>query len=274
MSTAFVSPVHPNVLASRQRRRPNLCRVVCVQEQTSSGFGKQAIKSSEPKIDKYSDKFIAWASSKDLQLPNLQLAQFPGPLRGMLVTKRVERGQALISAQPSFVLEVNSLRSRSPFPDKVPDTAWNALAWYGRLALKLLLKRNEDEWKPWISLLPKIIDTPLHWRNAELDELQSKRFKSDILKQRGAYREMFDKLATKTSFARSVRYEDFEWALDCVLSRAFEGPLEVAPFKERAKLFLFVLANTIGFPLLGIFDWNQAVNGKYLAFYSRQLVLT
>lgn len=266
-TSAFVTPLHSNVFTSRYRRQTHFRRrVVCVQERTPSGFGKPTVKSSyEPKIAQYSDEFSAWANSKDLQLFNLKMAQFPGPLRGMLVTKRMERGETLISAQPSFVLEVNSLRSRSPFPDRVPDTVWNALPWYGRLALKLLIKCDDEEWKPWISLLPKNIDTPLQWQNAELEELQSKRLKSSVLKQRGAYREMFDKLAKKSSFALSVKYEDFEWALNCVLSRAFEGPLEVAPFKERVKLFLFVVANTVVFPLVGVLDWNQAINGKYKA---------
>lgn len=275
MSGAFVSPVHSKSFSVRGQRKRNLCPIVCVQERTPSGFGKSLVKSlSEPKIDSNSEKFSAWAVSKGLQLSSLKVALFPDSLRGMLVTERIERGQALISVRPSFALEVNNLRSRSPFPNEVPDTVWNAVPWFARLAVKLLLKREDKDWKPWISALPKSIDTPLHWEDEELDELQSKRLKKSILAQRVVYREMFDKLEMKSSFMKSIRYEDFELAMDIAISRAFQGPLEVASFKERVRLFLFVGAVTMGSPLLGILDWNRAINGKCFSIHGFLLGLT
>lgn len=98
----------------------------------------------------------------------------------------------------------------------------------------------------------------------ELKELQSPHMTRAVHEQRKSYRKLYDKINSTpgNELARGMKYDDFVWAIECIRSRAFSGPLEVAPFKQRLRLFFFILTNTIAWPALHLLTWQNALNGS------------
>lgn len=263
---AFSAPMKTPVLHQDRRNSPrcyNLKRapIVCGRERRATGFGDSETKVRGMDID--SVELKDWADSKNVEMKKVQLSMF-GDLRGMRAAEHIEKNSALLSVPSSIAIAVDTLDvSRSPFPEIFPTDAWRELAWYGRLALKLYLKRDDPNWMKWISLLPKSFDTPLYWNDSEINELQSSEMIKVVQKRKAIYCEMFNKVSKHIV---SMRYDEFAWALDCVFSRSFEGPAEVAPFRDRLQLALFVLANIFIWPSFGILDLSQSLNGTLYFF--------
>lgn len=260
---AFSAPVNTRLLHQNRKYSPrchNLKRVlvVCGRDRRTAGFGESETKMRGADSRDLED----WAASKNVEMGKVQLSTFDKNLRGMRAVERIESNSALLSVPSSIAIAVDTLDvSRSPFPEILSTDVWKGLAWYGRLALKLYLKRHDPIWMKWISLLPKSFDTPIYWKDSDINELQCAEIIRVVKKRKDMYREMFNKVSNQIE---SMRYEEFAWALDCVFSRSFEGPCEVASFRDRFQLALFVLANTFIWPSFGVLDLNQALNGVFL----------
>lgn len=168
-----------------------------------------------------------------------------------------------MSVPDSACFQVTSLdRRRSPFQEKISSQTWRRLPWFARLALRILEARN-GEFKDWVNRLPREFDTLIHWNMKELKELQSPRMINEVTKQKATYREYWDILNGDpgNGMLRDLTYDEFVWAVECVRSRAFSGPLELASFKERSRLFAFIAVNTFLWPTVGVLNWENALNG-------------
>lgn len=221
--------------------------------------------------------FSEWASENNVDMSALALTSCEPDAqsnmvgnRGMIALSPLKRGDQLISVKSSITLQVSSLDAKkTPFPSKLSQRTWARLPWYGRLAILLLDAKQQDDsaLQPWLSRLPSFFDTPFHWSDKELLELQNPRMVEAIHEQKKQYRKLFDEISGNTDnpIGRKLEYADFVWAIECIRSRAFSGPLEAAPFKERLRLLAFILSNTLAWPSLHVLPWENALNGMFCA---------
>lgn len=230
-------------------------------------------KPEEQATSSLETNFATWAQRNKVDLSAISLTSFHNqntnstvPNRGMIATAPLKKGDQLISIARGAALQVTSLdRRQTPLPSKISQSVWQSLPWYARLALLILNAKIDphSKWKPWVRELPTSFDTPFHWTESQLSELQNLRMIKSVHDQRKQYRKLYNSINSNpaNSLARNITYADFVWAVECVRSRAFSGPLEVAPFKERLRLFLFITANTFAWPALNILPWENALNG-------------
>lgn len=171
------------------------------------------------------------------------------------------------------MLQVTSLdRAAPPAGVSCSASKWRIIPWYARLALRLLAVRSDDQHvlHVWANSLPQSLDVPHRWSDRELDALQSPRLTALVREQARVYRQLYNDIVNDLPpEARRPPLGDFLWALDMVRSRSFAGPLEAAPFRERARLAAFIVANTLLWPAIHALPFQNALNGMYflLPFY-------
>jgi len=122
------------------------------------------------------------------------------------------------------------------------DAASEKKGWYLKLAIKLLYERSlrspqsdknlaqggvggftlGGRWGPYLEILPKNIDTLVHFSDGELAELQNARLVRQIRDEKAWLLTSHSELNTYLSKQSAVSLQDWEWALDCVRSRTFK----------------------------------------------------
>eukprot|EP00177_Eucheuma_denticulatum_P005839 GFKZ01010652.1.p1 GENE.GFKZ01010652.1~~GFKZ01010652.1.p1 ORF type:complete len:467 (+),score=54.47 GFKZ01010652.1:139-1539(+) len=256
--------------SSASRRRPSTLR--CTLTPTPRRANENDTNSSTRDTS-----FSSWAADNRIDLSAISLTSFSDSVfgsRGMTANTSLKNNQQLISVSHNSTLQVTSLdRNKTPFPQKISQQTWQSLPWYARLALLIVNAKadsNESKWQPWIQRLPSKFDTPFHWTDQQLEQLQSPRMVDMIKEQRRSYTNLYQRINSNPSnaLARSMTYNDFVWAVECVRSRAFSGPLEVAPFRERLRLFLFIAINTCIWPAAHVLPWEKALNGGLTALFA------
>ncbi|KAI0566699.1 Rubisco LSMT substrate-binding protein [Gracilaria domingensis] len=242
---------------------------------------KCALSSSEnvkrSKADPTLTEFNSWAEENGVEMNSIKLTSLASDSvavlsRGMVATTPLKTGDLLVSLNRNRALQVTSLDGkRSPFPEKVSNETWRKLPWYVRLALRTLDCRtdNRNELHVWASLLPTSLELPLCWSDDELTELQNPRIIQAVREQRKEYKKWYDMLnSANNAVMRGVKYGDFLWAVNCVRSRAFQGPLELASFKERLRLIVFIASNVVIWPALNTLPLENALNGGLTALFA------
>lgn len=114
-----------------------------------------------------------WAERSGVQAPLLRLADFSG-LRGMAASRDIEVDEPLASLPKDAALLVVP-KMPCPFPELCSPELWDSSPWWFKMALLLLDERNKGETSRlsgYVEQLPKTLDTPLHWSDAELADLQ------------------------------------------------------------------------------------------------------
>lgn len=273
----------------------NLSPAFCSAIPIRSGCGRRirayhryncALSESNAQIENSSElptsdtSFSTWAIENKVNMASLELTTYPPkstfndqsvPGRGMSVIKAVKNGEPLITMDQNVTLQVTSLEARKNVrPVGISKETWEQLPWYARLALLIVDAKLDanNKWHPWVLRLPASFDTPFHWSGSELRELQNPRIVDAVAEQKKLYRKHFDDINSSpdNTLIRKMSYSTFVWAIECVRSRAFAGPLEVAPFKERFRVFLFLVANTLLWPALHLIPWENALNGESILF--------
>mmetsp|Transcript_37737 Transcript_37737/g.150424 ORF Transcript_37737/g.150424 Transcript_37737/m.150424 type:complete len:238 (-) Transcript_37737:2469-3182(-) len=118
-------------------------------------------------------------------------------IRGLAVTKDVEKGDLLASLKRSEVISVERKFSRgSPLEEEAERVLFLRRSFWGeelrvvgdwrlRLALKLLVEtRTNTELLPYFALLPKETGVPVFWNPTEVTELQHFELQKRILRQK------------------------------------------------------------------------------------------
>ena len=113
----------------------------------------------------------------------------------------------------------------------------------------------------WMRTLPRKYDTPIHWSESSLDELQYRPAIDAVSIQKRTWRREYDILASSSPdlFGSRVTYPDFVWGCETARSRAFSGAysgraFDPVPFATASAL----VAAYVG---LGVGSWEQAANG-------------
>lgn len=70
---------------------------------------------------------------------------------------------------------------------------------------------------------PGALQTPYHWTDAELSALHYDALRNNVVKQRKAWKELWQSLSRRNKAGRELTEQDLVWAMESVLSRAFKG---------------------------------------------------
>lgn len=134
---------------------------------------------------------------------------------------------------------------------------------------------------PWFQLLPtSFTDRPLHWTAAERRELQYACLERAIVEQERKWRDLYVLFVERTFTRRGISLEslgglfsehDFYWALNVVVTRAFSGPCETTPFRERWRQTCFAGALSLASWNTHLLDTTSALN-VFLVVTLSQLV--
>ena len=142
--------------------------------------------------------FGEWAETQGIKSEQLGLAEFDAGLRGVSAQSSISSGDAVLSVPVNTVLRVIGGNSRLPakLQGYVSEQTWREAEWWGQLALLLLWEKGTGrspsteptKLKAWIDMLPTSMSTPLHWTEAEVEELQYQPLVAKCIRQRTAWR--------------------------------------------------------------------------------------
>lgn len=167
-----------------------------------------AFSSGAPRSDARGSALRDWASSRILTSPSFALASFPPQLHGVLATSPVVPSSLLVQLPRALTLQLRAVNP--PPPSGVSPVIWEAAPWYAQMAMLLLHARAGGggvDLSAYIDALPREFDTPLHWSEEELEELQAPLFKRRVVDDRRTLHQLH------------------EWAVEVARSLRLQGPL-------------------------------------------------
>jgi hypothetical protein len=201
-----------------------------------------------PLTDAPTAALLSWARTRGIRTPLLTPASFGG-LRGMAAASDIAAGAAAASVPHAAVLETTSVSRVCPHAGVCPPRAWAALPWWGRLALLLLRESSlgaASAFAPYVAVLPRAFDTPLHWSAPQRAALAAPRLAARVEAQRAELSAVHAALAAAAAadepscLAASVSLERFTWATEAVRSRTFSGPYEGSDAAERQQQLILI----------------------------------
>eukprot|EP01026_Neomeris_dumetosa_P032220 TRINITY_DN25539_c0_g1_i5.p1 TRINITY_DN25539_c0_g1~~TRINITY_DN25539_c0_g1_i5.p1 ORF type:complete len:479 (-),score=65.53 TRINITY_DN25539_c0_g1_i5:126-1562(-) len=183
------------------------------------------------------DKYVQqWCRESGIKSDSLAVQEFQG-LRGMGATEDIQEGDVLVELPKDLALRV-SPSGRCPVPDIVDNDLWKRLPWYMKLAIIVVreLEKGEQNSKvfPYVSTLPRQVDTPFYWSASELENIAHEDLVTGVLTQRAQWQDWYSELNENPKF--NISKEDLFWAASCARSRAFAGPFVPGSLKPRLLL--------------------------------------
>jgi hypothetical protein len=234
-----------------------------------SGSGWHSLSLRRAASSSSLEDFVSYAQEKlEVTLENCEPALFEGGLRGVAATgKGIEARQEFIKVPGSNCL-VTTTDAVCPLPF-VDREFWRRSSWDVRLALLLineerksqgLVDGEESLLAPWLSVLPRNFDTPLHWDAKALESLGYPALINAVDTQRAEWSQIHSNLV-KSSPTCGVTLEKLTWAMEVAHSRTFSGPYEGRGNKERVAEVLFVSFLAALAVLSGLATRDQVANG-------------
>jgi hypothetical protein len=205
----------------------------------------------------------------------LRISTFDG-VRGVEALGPLESGARVLAVPAPNALQVTP---DSPCPRWADQSVWRSAAWDLRLALLLLRVKQQaarseglnEARAAWLDLLPSSFDTPIYWTEAQLAETGYPPLQSAVARQRklwsshhasvaAAATAMAGKVEGSTSPLLPPTPEEMRWALSCVRSRAFSGPV-TGTLKGALTQLGFAGLLGVASILSGVLQPQQAVDG-------------
>lgn len=214
-------------------------------------------------------EYLTWAKDAGINFTKITQSYFDGDLRGCRAVEAIQPNEIFVTVPRASALIVDP-NARCPCPDFVSKEYWKQAPWFIKMTVLLLHEtskgRQSSVWG-YIAQLPKSIDTPVRWSDAELDELQYKRIKDKIIEQRKQWGGFFNdfKSASVGLAGQSVTWDQFLSAAENVRSRAFSGPYAGAPLAERLRLGALVAVGGLGYAAWSHLPLTQLLNGALAA---------
>ena len=188
------------------------------------GLGAAPCMALDAETERKWKTFGEWADAQGIKSEQLRLAEFDGGLRGVGAQSSISSGEPVLSVPVASVLRVIGGNSRLPskLQGYVSEQTWRDAEWWGQLALLLLWEKGTGrkasteptKFKAWIDMLPKSINTPLHWTEAEIEELQYQPLVAKCIRQRTAWKVLYKQVQKDNPDIR----ED-EFYLACEMAR-------------------------------------------------------
>uniref|UniRef100_A0A0G4FAE1 Rubisco LSMT substrate-binding domain-containing protein n=1 Tax=Chromera velia CCMP2878 TaxID=1169474 RepID=A0A0G4FAE1_9ALVE len=277
-----VGTVARKVLNRRDGRHGGTLTAETAQAPSNVGVGKLEAR-SEAKIIRDFESWALlkqeWSGGGPIEASNLKHAIFLDagedksvlvqevPLkRGLKTTTALVPGDKIIEVPRSRCIA--ALGRKVECPKDVASrwikdsAAWKELLRIDQLALLFLwevkkksLYGQGSRVQPYLDFVPPVesMNTAVHWTDEELNFLRYPPIREYLGILKESRMEAYDDLKRKfPSFALEVSFEEFEWALEIVKSRAIRG--DFTPVLGRS-LFIGSLAFSVLFALFGLFTY-------------------
>jgi len=238
---------------------------------------KSASESATSSRLKRTAAFTDWAKENDIKYAGIQVSsgeQNSG--LGLYATQSLSANDIVIQVPTKLTLSVesptdyNTVMERELF-DSNPKAYRNA-PWWAALSVQLnyydkINPINEGAggvtMKPWMESLPRAYDTPIHWSESSLQELQYRPTMEAVALQKRLWKKQYDDFAAASPhFASKISYDDFVWGCETARSRAFSGAYSGSAFNPIP--YATVAALVAIYLGLGIGTVEQAANGAAL----------
>jgi len=221
--------------------------------------------------------FTDWAKENDIKYAGIQVSsgdQNSG--LGLYATQILSPQSIVIQVPTKLTLSVespsdyNKVMEQGLFASN--PKAYRNAPWWAALSIQLnyfdkVNSINERaggvSMKPWMESLPRVYDTPFHWSDSALAELQYRPMVEAVTLQKRLWKIQYDSLASSGSvFGSLITYEDFVWGCETARSRAFSGAYSGSAFNPIP--YATVAALVAVYLGLGLGTVEQAANGAAL----------
>lgn len=115
-----------------------------------------------------------------LQFAKIKPAVQPDSGRGLVATADIQPGECVVNVPIAAAIRVYP---GCPTVFQIPQNTWEALPWYGQLALTLLHEAHlgpASKWADYIKQLPTAVDVPVLWSDQEVQQLACGYFISQV----------------------------------------------------------------------------------------------
>eukprot|EP00667_Euglena_gracilis_P007992 EG_transcript_8081 len=179
--------------------------------------------------------FKDWCAKRGMSVNGLEwmTSEKAAGGRGALATRHLRAGQKLVSVPREAVLTV-IVGQPTPFPEFVSQAGWCEMPWQAQLACVLLHEKRKGANSAvagYVETLPRKFTRAARLEPQDIQQLAYPPLERAALQEQFSTSVLAGHLeATGTLFhpaAGGITVAEFEWALDCVFSRAFGG--EVPP---------------------------------------------
>lgn len=218
---------------------------------------------------------VDWGESVGIQKsPALKLNKDDTSGYGWKTTQEGAAANAVLLQVPSDVALTVSSPGDGPDDSRVvrqakDRRAFRNLPWYCQFSAYLHvikqsggIKNDSLNLQSWLASLPTQMDTPIHWDDEQVSDLQYDFMSKAVEKQKKAWRGYHASLQ-QNGFA-DLSWDDFVWGCEMARSRAFSGAYTGSAFNPGIYAFTLLLVTAyIG---LGLGSLDQAANGAGVVF--------
>mmetsp|Transcript_10349 Transcript_10349/g.14860 ORF Transcript_10349/g.14860 Transcript_10349/m.14860 type:complete len:532 (-) Transcript_10349:65-1660(-) len=217
-----------------------------------------------------------WAKTNDIKVGGVEIVASKDAGLGLYSTQNLSANDIVIQVPTKLTLSVESPTDYNTAMEKnlfsSDPKAYRNSPWWTALSIQLNYYDKVDsvnqvaggvDIKPWIDSLPRAYDTPFHWSESSLDELQYRPMMEAVALQKRVWRKQYDDLAAASKeFSSRISYDDFVWGCETARSRAFSGAYSGSAFNPIP--YATVTALVAAYIGLGIGTVEQAANGAAL----------
>ena len=218
-----------------------------------------------PRTDTVARGLLTWARSANVRTaPGFELGTFEGGLQGVLAGEPLLPGALLVELPRTQTLQVKAEGGAAP--SGLTRDEWEGAPWFARLAMLLLQEEaghGAVQLSEYVGTLPRSFDTPLHWTDAELAELQSDAFVRAVAEDRASLERLYawaSSVAPALGLGSALSRDKFVWATECVRSRAFQTDIS----GDVRVLGGSVVSGAAGVALLSIDGATSSIPGGEL----------
>eukprot|EP01082_Thalassiosira_pseudonana_P002416 g1958.t1 g1958 contig11:424138-425851(+) len=239
-----------------------------------------AVKTASPEGStsarlKRTTAFTDWAKANDIKYAGIEVSSGGNSGLGLYSTQSLTPNTLLIQVPSKLTLSVETPNDYNIVMEKElfasNPKAYRNAPWYAALSVQLNYydKVNANNSKagvsmtPWMDSLPRKFDTPIHWSESSLKELQYTPMMEAVALQQRVWRNQYDMFAAASKdFASRVSYDDFVWGCETARSRAFSGAYSGSAFNPIP--YATVAVCVAAYLALGLGTIEQAANGAAL----------
>eukprot|EP00892_Ulva_mutabilis_P005203 jgi/Ulvmu1/3054/UM015_0094.1 len=202
----------------------------------------------------------SWAQRNGAEAHKIVIGSNQGE-RGLKAAEPISAGDDIAMVPRSIALVVTDV-SKCPCPETVDATFFLKAPRLLKLAITLLHERNlgtASKVQPYIAALPEAVDLPCLWDQKSVERIRNAGLRGRIAAQAAEWHGWHEQLHA-TSPACPWAEADLQWALACVVSRAFTGPYIGSTIQGRLNLLLAVSGATAVTLTFGLAPESQVIS--------------
>lgn len=253
-------------------RRPPLTTPLFADTKTTIPPTRNARTESSSRA-KRTTAFTDWAKSNGIQIGAVDVSggEVADGL-GLVVNRDVKPRDLLVQVPTNVVLSVTAPGEYNRGASELFDdkNVYRDAPWWAQLSVQMnrydkvssVDLESGIDMKGWLDSLPRKFDTPIHWTEETLEELQYRYLRDSVASQKRQWHIAYNKIikgARPSSPLHSLTFADFVWGAEIARSRAFSGSYSGSAFNPLPYgLTILLVAAYVG---LNFGSLEQAANG-------------